>query len=89
MSRQKIINLSTNAVLRALADAVRRHSASSSSSAFSGKGQTLGGQPAPADLSQDVKDSVNKATAKVTNLDPQVKILLGLIGAYLVFWYLG
>jgi len=72
----------------ALEDAVRRHVASSPSGVFSGKGQTLGGGPAPVDTT-DVKTAVNQATATVTNLSPQVKIFLGLAGAYLLFWYLG
>lgn len=36
----------------------------------------------------DIRNTVDQAAAKVTNLDPQVKILLGLAGAYLLFWYL-
>ncbi|KAG6910516.1 hypothetical protein DXG01_009935 [Tephrocybe rancida] len=72
----------------ALEDAVRRHSGPSSSGAFSGKGQTLGGGSAPIDK-MDVKNTLNQATGPVSNLDPQVKILLGLAGAYLLFWYLG
>ncbi|KAF8078925.1 thioredoxin-domain-containing protein [Lyophyllum atratum] len=72
----------------ALENAVRRHSGPSSSGAFTGKGQTLGGGPATVDK-MDIQNTVNQATGKVTNLDPQVKILLGLVGAYLLFWYLG
>ncbi|RDB29300.1 Peptide-N(4)-(N-acetyl-beta-glucosaminyl)asparagine amidase [Hypsizygus marmoreus] len=71
----------------ALEDAVRRHSGPASSSAFTGKGQTLGGGPAPIDIA-DVKSTVSQATGKVKNLDPQVKILLALAAAYLLFWYL-
>ncbi|KAF9469846.1 thioredoxin-like protein [Collybia nuda] len=71
----------------ALEEAVRRHSGNTPSSAFSGKGQTLGGTPASVDMT-DIKGTVNQATTKVTNLDPQVKVLLGLAGAYLLFWYL-
>ncbi len=73
----------------ALENALRKHATSSSSSAaFSGAGRTLGGDPAPKDVGGGVKNSVNQATAKVTNLDPQVRVFLGLLGAYLVFWYL-
>jgi len=72
----------------ALEDAVRRHSATSSSGVFSGKGQTLGGGKAPVDA-MDVNATVNQATGTVTNLSPQVKIFLGLAGVYLLFWYLG
>lgn len=72
----------------ALENAVRKHAGTSSAGVFTGKGQTLGGGPAPASAA-DVKDTFTQATAQVTNLDPQVKVLLGLIGAYLLFWYLG
>ncbi|KAF8225134.1 thioredoxin-domain-containing protein [Tricholoma matsutake] len=71
----------------ALQDAVRRHSATTSSGVFSGKGQTLGGKQAPIDR-VDVGNVVNQATSKVTDLSPQVKIFLGLAGAYVLFWYL-
>ncbi|KAG6841769.1 hypothetical protein C0991_007098 [Blastosporella zonata] len=71
-----------------LEDALRRHSGPSSSATFSGKGQTLGGGPAPIDKA-DVQNTLNQATGTLSNLDPQVKVLLGLVGAYLLFWYLG
>ncbi|KAJ7161438.1 thioredoxin-domain-containing protein [Mycena crocata] len=74
-----------------LESALRRHSAGSSSatsSAFSGKGQTLGGSQAPVDISREATATLNRATSKVTNLDPQVRVLLGLALAYGVFWYL-
>jgi len=69
--------------------ALRKHSSSSSTSggAFSGKGQTLGGGPAKVDR-MDAQHAASQATAAVNNLDPQVKVLLGLLGAYLVFWWL-
>ncbi|TFK41810.1 thioredoxin-domain-containing protein [Crucibulum laeve] len=73
----------------ALEDALRRHSASSSSSsAFSGKGQTLGGGAAPSDVTGDVKRSVEQAAGSISNLDPQVKVILGLVGLYALFWFL-
>lgn len=75
------------ALFRALEDAVRRHSAATSSGVFSGKGQTLGGKQAPID-GVDVKNAINQATSNVSELSPQVKIFLGLAGAYLLFWYL-
>ncbi|KDQ63219.1 hypothetical protein JAAARDRAFT_29240 [Jaapia argillacea MUCL 33604] len=67
----------------ALEEGLRQYSSSSSSStgAFTGQGQTLGGAPAKPDL-------VEGATAGLRNLDPQFKILLYLVGAYAVFWYL-
>jgi len=71
----------------AINDAIRKHSTSSSSGTFTGKGQTVGGGPAPVD-STDVKATIAQATTGIANLDPQVKVLLGLAGAYLLFWYL-
>ncbi|KZT30883.1 thioredoxin-domain-containing protein [Neolentinus lepideus HHB14362 ss-1] len=66
-----------------LESALRRHTSGSNSSstgAFSGKGQTLGGSASK----MDVKDSI----ATVQNLDPQVKVFIALLGAYFLFWYL-
>jgi len=72
----------------ALESAVRKHSGSSSSSGvFTGKGQTLGGGPATVDK-MDVKNAMGQAAGAVTNLNPQAKVLLGLVGAYMLFWYL-
>lgn len=66
--------------------ALAKHSSGSTSSAFAGQGQTLGSSssssPSPAKA-----DGPSPANA-FTNLDPQVKVLLGLIGAYLLFWYM-
>ncbi|KII93594.1 hypothetical protein PLICRDRAFT_35821 [Plicaturopsis crispa FD-325 SS-3] len=59
-------------------------SSTSSGAAFTGKGHTLGG----ATVSPSAQDSVKGAVAGVSNMDPQVKILLGLLGAYLMFWWL-
>ncbi|KAF8899023.1 thioredoxin-like protein [Infundibulicybe gibba] len=72
----------------ALESALRRHATDTSSSAFSGRGQTLGGGAAPVDIPREVKTSIDGAANKVANLDPQIKVILGLIGAYLLFWYL-
>jgi len=73
-----------------LENAVKRHSSSASTGggAFSGKGQTLGGAPAPVDLKRQMTDSVNGVAGTVSNVDPQLKVLLALVGAYLLFWYL-
>ncbi|KAI0036594.1 thioredoxin-domain-containing protein [Vararia minispora EC-137] len=71
----------------ALESTLRKHSSTSSSGdAFSGKGHTLGGSgnsssSAPASRAENGQGGI-------TNLDPQVKTLLLLAGAYLVFWYL-
>jgi len=72
----------------ALESAVARHATSSSSGKFSGKGQTVGGAPAPTDLRRDANAAMDKASAAASNLDPQLKVLLGLLAVYLVFWFL-
>jgi len=75
-----------------LESTLRKHAtasgSSSSSGAFSGKGQTLGGGLAPPDLAGEVKGTLDKASAGFNQLDPQVKIFGGLLVLYLVFWYL-
>ncbi|KAJ7103384.1 thioredoxin-domain-containing protein [Mycena belliarum] len=73
-----------------LESTVRRHaggSSGSSSSAFSGRGQTLGGAQAPVDLTKEATETLNKAASRVTNLDSQAGVFLALVAAYLVFWY--
>ncbi|KAJ7925922.1 thioredoxin-domain-containing protein [Mycena leptocephala] len=74
-----------------LESTVRRHaSGSADTSAFSGKGNTLGGSQAPLDMSREATETFNKAAAKVSNLFPegQFRVLVGLVGAYIMFWYL-
>ena len=68
--------------LRALESTLKTHSTGGGGTgAFSGKGQTLGGSSAP-----QANPATTVATG-LTNLDPQVKVFLGLIGAYLILWY--
>ncbi|KAJ6604791.1 thioredoxin-domain-containing protein [Mycena vulgaris] len=73
-----------------LESTLRTHSTGSaaSTSAFSGRGHTLGGAQAPVDITKEATATLNKAASKVTNLDSQVRVLLGLIAAYMMFWYL-
>ncbi|KAJ7619168.1 thioredoxin-domain-containing protein [Mycena polygramma] len=72
-----------------LSSALRRHaSGSASTSAFSGRGQTLGGAQAPTDISKEASATLNKAVSTVSNLDSQLRVFLFLVGAYAVFWYL-
>ncbi|KAL5534460.1 hypothetical protein ACEPAG_922 [Sanghuangporus baumii] len=63
---------------RRLAAAVNEYAAGTvgGTTPFSGKGQTLGGEPASA-----------VGTGGIINLTPQVKVLLGLIGVYVLLWY--
>jgi len=63
---------------------LRKH-ASSSNTAFSGTGRTLSGDTTPV---RGTSDGVDWAKAGISNLDPQLRVFLGLISAYFVFWYL-
>ncbi|KAJ3721751.1 thioredoxin-domain-containing protein [Lentinula raphanica] len=63
-----------------LEQAIRKYSSGAAgSSAFSGKGQTLGGTGG---------DAVESSPSLFSNMDPQVRVLLYLLAAYIVFWYL-
>lgn len=73
----------------ALESIIQKYAASPTSTAFSGKGHTLGGAPAAPDVVGDVKQTLDKASAGFTQLDPQLRVFLGLIGLYLLFWYFG
>lgn len=64
----------------AIESALQKHSSGSTSTAFSGRGQSLGG-PSTAPSPPHVE-------APLINIDPQVKKLLYFFGAYLLFWYL-
>ncbi|KIP10084.1 hypothetical protein PHLGIDRAFT_101658 [Phlebiopsis gigantea 11061_1 CR5-6] len=66
---------------------VRKHASGSSTTAgaFSGKGHTLGGTTTSSTPS--LPDIPNVKTW-YSGLDPQAKVLLGLVGAYFVFWIL-
>ncbi|KAJ3865238.1 thioredoxin-domain-containing protein [Lentinula novae-zelandiae] len=59
---------------------VKHSSGAAESGAFSGKGQTLG--------SGGGGDIDEPSSSLFSNIDPQVRVLLYLLGAYLVFWYL-
>jgi len=74
-----------------LTNTVRKHATSSGGGpgSFSGKGQTLGGSPAAPDVAGEVKHTLDKATEGFNQLDPQMKVFLGLLGLYFVFWYFG
>ncbi|KAJ3750778.1 thioredoxin-domain-containing protein [Lentinula detonsa] len=60
--------------------AIRKHSSGNTGSgAFTGKGQTLGSSGG---------NDAEPSTSIFSNMDPQVRVLLYLLGAYLLFWYL-
>lgn len=81
---------------RGIEAALKKHASggasASSSGAFAGKGHRLDGGAAPIDITGDAKRAVDNATNAVAgglaNVDPQVKILAGLVGLYAVFWWL-
>jgi thioredoxin 1 len=76
-------------VFRGLEAAVQRLSDSSKSSGvFTGKGQTLGGAAAGPDLKSQANQAASNVTSSFNNIDPQVKVLLGLAAAYVAFWYI-
>ncbi|KAH7886079.1 thioredoxin-like protein [Phlebopus sp. FC_14] len=72
-----------------LQNAVKQFVSESSSPAFTGKGQTLGGS-SPSSPSMPSMPSTREVTSNTSSLwsemDPQVKILLGLLAAYVFFW---
>ncbi|KAF9566995.1 thioredoxin-domain-containing protein, partial [Agrocybe pediades] len=70
-----------------LTNTIKKHASGSpnASSAFYGKGQTLGGAPAAPDVVGEVQQALNNASE---GINPQVKVMLGLLGLYLLFWYL-
>ncbi|KZT62661.1 thioredoxin-domain-containing protein [Calocera cornea HHB12733] len=73
--------------VRGIESALKTHSTPSTSAAFTGKGQTLGGAdpaPSPAVAAPSGGPDV---LAWFNNLDPQARLFGGLILAYLVFWY--
>jgi thioredoxin 1 len=76
-------------VSRGLEAAVQRLSESSKSSGvFTGKGQTLGGATTGPDLKSQANQAASNVTSSFNNIDPQVKVLLGLVVAYAAFWYI-
>jgi thioredoxin 1 len=70
-----------------LENTIKKHATSSSTPAFSGKGHTLGGDPAAPDLVGEVKGTLDGLLARFNELNPQAKVLLGLLGLYFVFWF--
>ncbi|KAF7339351.1 Thioredoxin-domain-containing protein [Mycena sanguinolenta] len=73
-----------------LESTVKRHANGSAGTtgAFSGKGQTLGGSSGPVDVSKEASATLNKAVSGFTSLDSQFQVLLALVAAYGMFWYL-
>jgi len=67
-----------------LQNAVKQFTSSSEATgAFSGKGYTLGGSSSGA---APASNGTGSATSFWSNMDPQVKVLLGLLGVYVFFW---
>jgi len=74
-----------------LTNTITKHaSTSNSSSAFTGKGHTLGSSSSPSTNSTPTANNNDKNILETywTRLDPQTKVFAGLIGAYVLFWWL-
>ncbi|EGN93110.1 hypothetical protein SERLA73DRAFT_189950 [Serpula lacrymans var. lacrymans S7.3] len=70
-----------------LEDALKRHSSGASTgAAFTGKGQTLGSSSSSSSPSAYPNDITSSAYSAWSDLDPKIKILLGLVAAYIFFW---
>ncbi|PPQ99574.1 hypothetical protein CVT24_005362 [Panaeolus cyanescens] len=72
----------------ALESTISKH-ATSGSAAFQGRGQTLGGAPAPPDIAGAANQQLGQLGEYWNKLDPQLRVFVGLIGLYAAFWYLG
>jgi len=71
---------------RALENNIKKHAGSGSSSSatpFSGKGHTLSGSTSPPSPAAAAAGAVGG----ISNLDPQVKLLLALVGSYVAYLY--
>ena len=69
-----------------LAAAVKKHT---SPTAFSGRGQTLGGSSSSTNSSyRNPADGQGGVAQAFAGLDPQFKVFLALFGAYVFFWWL-
>ncbi|KZO96329.1 thioredoxin-domain-containing protein [Calocera viscosa TUFC12733] len=73
--------------VRGIESALRTHSAPTSGGAFTGKGQTLGGDSPSASTPATASSTGPDPFAWFKNMDPQVRLFGGLIVAYLVFWW--
>lgn len=76
--------------LRKLEAAVAKLAGSSTASSFTGTGHTLGGSSTStaSPKSTAAHPAVLRFSGPDAGLDPQLKVLLALVAAYLSFWYL-
>lgn len=65
---------------------IKKH-ATSTTTSFSGKGQTVGGEPVPPDVIGEVHNSLSRFWALFSQLDPQFIVLAVLLGFYYIFWF--
>ncbi|KIM79770.1 hypothetical protein PILCRDRAFT_822949 [Piloderma croceum F 1598] len=72
-----------------LTNTITKHASSPSSSAFSGKGQTLGSSSSPSSPSSDAGAASAGPLAAIKNMDIQMQVFIVLIGTYTFFWWLG
>ncbi|KAJ3511393.1 hypothetical protein NLJ89_g4130 [Agrocybe chaxingu] len=73
----------------ALEATLKSHAVTSKGSAFTGRGQTLGGAPATPDVVAEAQGALNGITGQFDRLDPQLKVMLGLLALYILFWFFG
>jgi len=74
---------------RALESTIKKHAGSggsSSSGVFVGKGNTVGGAK-PSPTAGKVTPTYAEVAEGVTNIDPQLKLLVGFVTLYLLYWY--
>jgi thioredoxin 1 len=69
-----------------LENMIKKH-ATSTTTSFSGKGQTVGGEPVPPDVIGEVQNSLSRIWGHFSQLDPQFIVLALLLGLYYVFWF--
>lgn len=70
--------------IRSLENTIKKH-ATPNTSAFSGKGQTLGGPSTPSETVNPTPQG--GVLGGITNIDPQVKLFVGLIAVYIFMWW--
>jgi len=72
-----------------LTNTIAKHASSPSTTAFAGKGQTLGSTSSTnSSPPNTTKNTSGLIDTYWTPLEPQLKVFVGLVGAYALFWYL-
>lgn len=77
----------SNLLCSALQETVRRHASGSSSGAFGGKGQRLGGASSATPPEAQAPSDAPAIVTAFNQLDPSIKILVYLVAGYLLLYY--